>query len=81
MTKQNYPTETTPPEPTAWHRPDGEIITCEEKIAVLQENMSEIEELCREALADALVMEVDEAQFREALAALVKRLPTPYAGR
>ncbi len=81
MTKQNYPPDPPSAAATVWHRPDGEIITCEEKIAVLQENLSEIEDLCREALADALVMEVDEKQFRDALAALVKRLPTPYAGR
>ena len=81
MTKQNYPDENDSQQPIVWHRPDGEIITCEDKIAVLQENLGEIEDLCREALADALVMEVDEAQFRAALAALVKRLPTPYAGK
>lgn len=84
MTKQNYPDagpQSDPESAIIWRRPDGEIITCEEKIAVLAENLAEIEEVCREALGDALVMEVDEAQFRQILADLVKRLPAPYAGR
>lgn len=94
MTKQNYPASGTPPaagaaapaapDPTpavVWRRPDGEVITCADKIAVLAENLAEIEEVCREALGDALVMEVDEGQFRQVLADLVQRLPAPYAGR
>lgn len=88
MTKQNYPDAgpesaagSAPEAPIVWRRPDGEVITCEDKIAVLADNLAEIEEICREALGDALVMEVDEAQFRQILADLVKRLPAPYAGR
>ena len=84
MTKQNYPDPPAAPRaagPVVWRRADGEVITCEDKIAVLAENLAEIEEICREALGDALVMEVDEGQFRQVLAELLKRLPAPYAGR
>lgn len=65
-------------EPEVWKQPDGSVMSCEESILVLRENLSEIEEICQEALEDAVLMDVSEAQFREVLRAVVDNLTNPY---
>ncbi len=65
-------------EPDAWHQPDGAPLSCEEKIDVLRDNLVEIDQICQEALEDAVLMEVDEAQFRATLHRLVDALVNPY---
>ena len=67
-----------PAEPAAWRQPNGEPLACEDKIDVLRENLAEIHEICQEALEDAVVMEVDEGQFRTVLHDLVDKLVNPY---
>ena len=71
--------DNTAPEPAVWRQSDGSPISCEEKILLLRENLTEIQEACQEALEDAVLMDVDEAQFRAALSALVAALRNPYA--
>ena len=66
-------------QPPNWRQPDGKPVSCEEKILVLNENLTEIQEACQEALEDAVLMEVDEAQFRAVLTAIIKGLHNPYA--
>ncbi len=61
-----------------WRQPDGAPVACVEKLKVLGENFEEIEELCREALADAVLMGCDEKQVREVLSSLVRDLPPPF---
>jgi hypothetical protein len=65
-------------EPDVWKQPDGEPMSCEESTLVLRDNLAEIEEICQEALEDAVLMDVAEAQFREVLHALVDGLTNPY---
>ena len=65
-------------EPDIWKQPDGSVMSCEESILVLRENLSEIAEICQEALEDAVLMDVSEAQFREVLHSLVDSLANPY---
>ncbi len=65
-------------EPDIWKQPDGSAMSCEESILVLRENLSEIEEICQEALEDAVLMDVSEAQFREVLRDMVEKLTNPY---
>jgi hypothetical protein len=64
-----------------WRSPEGEIISCFEKNKVLQENLAEIRQVCRDALEDAILMGCDEQQFRRVLAELVAKLETPYPPR
>lgn len=59
-------------------RNDKSIVACTEKIKVMQENFEEIEQLMQDALEDGLLMEVSEAQMREALRELVNNLVNPY---
>lgn len=65
------------PLPT-WVRDDKSIVACTEKIKVMQENFEEIEQLLQDAFEDGLLMEVSEAQMRQALLALVNELENPY---
>jgi hypothetical protein len=61
-----------------WHTPEGEPVSCVEKIKVLNENLSELRELAQDALEDGVLMGCDEAQLREVLARIVTSLVNPY---
>jgi signal transduction histidine kinase len=61
-----------------WRSPSGEIVSCVEKLKVLRENLEEIQQLCQEALEDAVLMECDERQFKQVLTNLVQQLENPY---
>ena len=61
-----------------WLTPEGEPVSCVEKIKVLNENLAELRELAQDALEDAVLMGCDEAQVRQALAGLVAGLVNPY---
>jgi Mor family transcriptional regulator len=64
-----------------WRTPEGKVIACVEKNKVLQENLAEIRQVCRDALEDAILMGCDEQQFRRVLAELVAQLGNPYPPR
>lgn len=64
-----------------WRQPDGRPVSCEEKLAVLNENLGEIREYCQEAFEDALLMGCDESQVREVFESIVKAIQNPYAGK
>jgi len=68
----------TPSGAPAWREPDGTPISCEEKILVLNENLEEIKEMAQEALEDAVLMGVDEAQVRRIFQSAVDDLVNPY---
>jgi len=68
------------PEPV-WRSPQGEVVSCVEKLKVLGENLDEIRQICQDALEDAVLMGCDEAQFRAVLAELVQKLQNPYKNR
>jgi hypothetical protein len=61
-----------------WLRDDGTVVSCTEKVKVMAENFDEIKQITQDALEDGLLMEVSEAQMREALHALVDSLINPY---
>jgi hypothetical protein len=62
-----------------WHTPEGEPVSCVEKIKVLNENLSELRDLAQDALEDGVLMGCDEAQLREVLAGLIAGLVNPYS--
>jgi hypothetical protein len=64
-----------------WRTPEGKIVACVEKNKVLQENLAEIRQVCRDALEDAVLMGCDEQQFLMVLADLVAQLKNPYPPR
>jgi len=53
-------------------------VSCVEKLKVLRENLEEIQQLCQDALEDAVLMECDERQFKQVLTNLVQQLQNPY---
>jgi len=61
-----------------WLTPEGEKLSCVEKIKVLNENLLEIQEMAQEALEDAILMGGDEQQFRAVLLRLAESLVNPY---
>ena len=61
-----------------WLTPEGEPVTCVEKIKVLNENLEELREMAQEALEDAVLMGCDEAQFRRVMQDLAAGLVNPY---
>lgn len=61
-----------------WRTPEGEPVSCVEKIKVLNENLAELRELAQEALEDAVLMGCDEVQVREVLTGLVGSVVNPY---
>ena len=72
------PTDSLAAAAPTWREPDGTPIACEEKLLVLNENLEESGEVAQEALEDAILMGVDEAQVREVLRATVDALVNPY---
>lgn len=66
---------------TIWRSPSGEIVACVEKLKVLRENLEEIQQLCQDALEDAVLMGCDERQFKQVLANLVQQLENPYGDK
>lgn len=61
-----------------WLRDDGSVVSCTEKVKVMTENFDEIKQIAQDAFEDGLLMEVSEAQMREALHALIDSLINPY---
>jgi hypothetical protein len=61
-----------------WRQPDGNPVSCVEKIKVLNQNLDEIRQLAQDALEDAILMGCDEAQVRAVLQRVVEDLQNPY---
>ena len=61
-----------------WLQPDGQPVSCREKIKILNENLSEIRELAQDALEDAILMGCDEDQLRQVLHEIIDELENPY---
>lgn len=62
-----------------WRQPDGQAVSCEEKLKVLDENLGEIRQICQDAFEDALLLGCDEAQVRDVFASVVTSLTNPYS--
>jgi len=65
--------------PETWVGPDGEPVTCVDKLALLNENLEELHEMAQEALEDAVVMGCDETQIRKVLSDMIAALEEPFA--
>lgn len=61
-----------------WHDKNGQLIACTEKIKVMQENMTELQQMAQDAFEDALLMGCDENQVRAFLQTLMASLNNPY---
>ena len=61
-----------------WRTPEGEPVSCIDKIKVLNENLEEIRALAQDALEDAVLMGCDETQFRNVIKELSEIIDNPY---
>ncbi len=61
-------------ESVRWLTPEGEPVTCLEKLKILGENLTELRAMAQDALEDAVVMGCDEKQVRQVLRALMDGL-------
>ena len=53
--------------PTLWPQPDGEPVSCREKLRMLAENHAELAQTLQDAFDDAILMGVDETAMRRIL--------------
>ncbi len=68
----------TPNNPTiTWTQPDGTPVSCAEKIALLNDNLSLLRQECQDVLEDALLMGCDEKQVRDVLHDVVDSIKNP----
>ncbi len=57
-----------------WPQPDGEPVSCREKLEILNENFDELRHVMQDAFEDAILMGVDEAHMRAMFTELVAGL-------
>ena len=58
-----------------WHSDDGSIVSCTEKVKVMQEKLYQ---LAQDTFEDALLMGCSEKQVREFMQDLVRSVHNPY---
>ncbi len=61
-----------------WHRSNGEIVSCTEKVKVMRENIEELQQVIQDAYEDALLMDVDSTQIKSFLITMIENLENPY---
>lgn len=60
-----------------WIRDDKSILSCTEKVKVMNENFDELKQIAQDAFDDGVLMEVSEDQMKKALYALIESLNSP----
>lgn len=63
----------------AWRTPEGEPVSCLEKLKVLTQNLQEFEEMAQDVLEDAALMGCDVEQVRGALTECLAAVRVRYA--
>lgn len=61
-----------------WVKPNGEVISCIEKLKVMQENLDELQQLSQDLFEDAILMEIDSNQIQQYLINMMQKLHNPY---
>ena len=64
-----------------WRKPDGSVVSCHEKVKVLNENYAELQTLLQDLLDDELVLGCSEAQVRDVLQRMLDELQATVAER
>ena len=66
------------PNLSVWKHNDGSVVSCSEKIKVMNDNLDELKQISQDAFEDGLLMDIDETQLRQALHQIVDSLINPY---
>ena len=61
-----------------WKTKDDEVVSCEEKVKVLNENYEEIKTVVQNSFDDAILMGCDEDDFKLKIVNLIKELDFSY---
>lgn len=61
-----------------WVRDDGSVVSCTEKVKVMNENLDELQQMTQDLFEDGLLMEVSEEQMRSVLVNMLNQLHNPY---
>lgn len=61
-----------------WQDDEGNLVSCTEKIKVMQQNLDELQQLAQDAFEDAILMGCSEKQVRAFLTELMQTLENPY---
>ncbi len=61
-----------------WKTREGAVLSCVDKLKVLNDNFRELEQMCQDAFEDALLMGCNEQQIRDALLQVIAQLKNPY---
>ena len=61
-----------------WKTKDDEIVSCEEKVKVLNENYDEIKTIIQNSFDDAILMGCDEDDFKKKIYDLIKNIDFSY---
>lgn len=61
-----------------WRTPEGELVSCLEKLKVLEQNLSEFEAMALDILEDAALMGCDVEQVRNALEERLQAIQVRY---
>ena len=57
-----------------WHNDKNEIVTCVEKIKVMEEGLDELSSMALDLLEDGVLMGISEQQLRKTLAEMMQLL-------
>jgi len=57
-----------------WVKDDKSVVSCTEKIKVMNENFDELKQLVQDAFEDGILMEVSDQQMRDVLHQIVDAL-------
>ena len=60
-----------------WLRSDKSVVSCTEKVKVMNENFEELKQIAQDAFDDGVLMEVSDEQMKEILYALIESLDSP----
>lgn len=60
-----------------WLQSDGKLVTCKEKLKILEENKTELTQYMQDVFEDALLIGVDEEFMRDFLKDMVDQLRSP----
>ena len=65
--------------PPVWLKSDGTVLSCVEKIKVLNENLFELRDLVQDAIDDTVLMGGTEAQIKQTILQMIEALSSQYS--
>lgn len=61
-----------------WHHKNGNLLACDEKIKVMDENINELKQMLKDIYEDGILMEIDQNQLKQELIKLIQQLKNHY---